>query len=99
MPNQNITKIKKCLIYYYWLKTNIYINQFNVLTFNANLIFSTFSGSVESSASVKSIKQDIRCTDLFPLLYKFEQKSRTLSSRTPFSEYNNNLFQKQMLIN
>lgn len=76
------------------VKNNVfsYINQLSEHTFNANLIFSMFSGLVESSASVKSIKQDMRCVDLFPLLYNFEQKSRTLSSKIPFSEYNNNLY-------
>lgn len=60
-------------------------------TFNANFTFSMFSGAVDcSSASIKSIKQDMRYIDLFPLLYNFVQKSRTSFSNSPFSEYNNN---------
>lgn len=64
----------------------------SIHTFNANFTFSVFSGSIDfSSASSKSIKQDKRCIDLFPSSYNFVQKLRTLSSKTPFSEYNNNL--------
>lgn len=54
-----------------------------------------FSGLLEFlSASNKSIKKDKRYIDLFPSSYNFVQNSRTLFSKTPFSEYNNNLKSK-----